>query len=147
MTKSRNHSFLVLRLNPDEDLKKKIASICEKNKIMAGAVVSVVGSLKNLNIRLANSNAFLKREEKMEVLSLQGSISVSGIHLHISVADSQGNVMGGHLMDENHIFTTLEMVILIFEDLIFDRKIDNQTGYKELMISRSNLSHRLNPCT
>ncbi|MBN8536315.1 MAG: DNA-binding protein [Deltaproteobacteria bacterium] len=140
MTKSRKHSFLVLRLNPDEDLKKKIASICEKNKIMAGAVVSVVGSLKNLNIRLANSNAFLKREEKMEVLSLQGSISVSGVHLHISVADSKGNVMGGHLMDENLIFTTLEMVILIFEDLIFDRKIDNHTGYKELIINGSNLS-------
>jgi predicted DNA-binding protein with PD1-like motif len=140
VTKSRKHSFLVLRLNPDEDLKKKIASICEKNKIMAGAVVSVVGSLKNLNIRLANSNAFLKREEKMEVLSLQGSISVSGVHLHISVADSKGNVMGGHLMDENLIFTTLEMVILIFEDLIFDRKIDNHTGYKELIINGSNLS-------
>ncbi len=140
MTKSRKHSFLVLRLNPDEDLKKKIASICEKNKIMAGAVVSVVGSLKNLNIRLANSNSFLKREEKMEVLSLQGSISVSGVHLHISVADSKGNVMGGHLMDENLIFTTLEMVILIFEDLIFDRKIDNHTGYKELIINGSNLS-------
>jgi predicted DNA-binding protein with PD1-like motif len=140
VTKSRKHSFLVLRLNPDEDLKKKIASICEKNKIMAGAVVSVVGSLKNLNIRLANSNAFLKREEKMEVLSLQGSISVSGVHLHISVADNKGNVMGGHLMDENLIFTTLEMVILIFEDLIFDRKIDNHTGYKELIINGSNLS-------
>lgn len=140
MKKSRKHSFLVLRLNPDEDLKKKIASICEKNKIMAGAVVSVVGSLKNLNIRLANSNAFLKREEKMEVLTLQGSISVSGVHLHISVADSKGNVMGGHLMDENIIFTTLEMVILIFEDLIFDRKIDNHTGYKELIINGSNLS-------
>lgn len=140
MTKSRKHSFLVLRLNPDEDLKKKIASICEKNKIMAGAVVSVVGSLKNLNIRLANSNAFLKREEKMEVLSLQGSVSVSGVHLHISVADSKGNVMGGHLMDENIIFTTLEMVILIFEDLIFDRKIDNQTGYNELIINGSILS-------
>lgn len=140
MTKSRKHSFLVLRLNPDEDLKKKISSICEKNNIMAGAVVSVVGSLKNLNIRLANSNAFLKREEKMEVLSLHGSISVSGVHLHISVADSKGNVMGGHLMDENLIFTTLEMVILIFEDLIFDRKIDNHTGYKELIINGSNLS-------
>ncbi len=140
MTESRNHFFLVLRLNPDEDIKKNITLICEKNKIRAGTVVSVVGSLKNLNIRLANSNGFLKREEKMEVLSLQGSISVSGVHLHISVADGKGNVLGGHLMDENIIFTTLEIVILVFEDLVFERKLDNKTGYKELMIQSLNLS-------
>jgi predicted DNA-binding protein with PD1-like motif len=133
---SEKNSFLVFRLNPDEDLKKAINNICLDKKIKAACVVSVVGSLKNVNIRLANSNEFLKIDEKFEVLSLQGLISEAGIHLHISISNSKGQVFGGHLMDGNIVFTTCEVVLLLMNDLIFNRELDSKTGFKELKISR-----------
>ncbi len=136
MLSSEKNSFLVFRLNPDEDLKKAINNICLDKKIKAACVVSVVGSLKNVNIRLANSNEFLKIDEKFEVLSLQGLISEAGIHLHISISNSKGQVFGGHLMDGNIVFTTCEVVLLLMNDLIFNRELDSKTGFKELKISR-----------
>lgn len=136
MLSSEKNSFLVFRLNPDEDLKKAINNICLDKKIKAACVVSVVGSLKNVNIRLANSNEFLKIDEKFEVLSLQGLISEAGIHLHISISNSKGQVFGGHLMDGNIVFTTCEVVLLLMNDLTFNRELDSKTGFKELKISR-----------
>lgn len=136
MLSSEKNSFLVFRLNPDEDLKKAINNICLDKKIKAACVVSVVGSLKSVNIRLANSNEFLKIDEKFEVLSLQGLISEAGIHLHISISNSKGQVFGGHLMDGNIVFTTCEVVLLLMNDLTFNRELDSKTGFKELKISR-----------
>ena len=136
MLSSEKNSFLVFRLNPDEDIKKAINTICLDKKIKAACVVSVVGSLKNANIRLANSNEFLKFNEKFEILSLQGLISEAGIHLHISISNYKGQVYGGHLMDGNIVFTTCEVVLLLMNDLTFNRELDSKTGFKELKISR-----------
>ena len=132
MLSSEKNSFLVLRLNPDQDIKKELNAICLDRKIKAACIVSTVGSLKSVNIRLANSNKFLERDEKFEVLSIQGLISEAGIHLHISISNSKGQVFGGHLMDGNIVFTTCEIVLLLMEDLIFNRELDPNTGFKEL---------------
>lgn len=136
MLSSEKNSFLVFRLSPDEDIKRAINTICLDKKIKAACVVSVVGSLKSANIRLANSNEFLKLNEKFEILSLQGLISEAGIHLHISISNSKGQVYGGHLMDGNIVFTTCEVVLLLMNDLTFNRELDSKTGFKELKILR-----------
>lgn len=127
----KTHFF---RLHPHQDIKKEILDFVFKNKIKAGVIVSAVGSLENLNIRLANSSTVLQKKEKFEVLSLNGTLSLEGVHLHISVANSTGQCFGGHLLDENFIFTTLEVSILEFKDVEFLRQHDPQTGYKELII-------------
>lgn len=131
---SENHSVIVINLNPFQDLKKELQLLCQKNQIHAAAVISVVGSLEKLNIRLANSGEFYSREEKFEILSLQGLLSYQGLHLHLAVADAKGQVVGGHLLDGNLIYTTCELVLLIMNDLNFEREYDNSTGYKELKI-------------
>lgn len=132
-----------MKLNPEQDLKKELHSFCQKNQVQAAAVVSVVGSLKSLNIRLANSTEFYIREEKFEILSLQGLLSQQGLHLHLSVADSKGHVVGGHLMDGNLIFTTCELVLLLIKDLSFEREFDSSTGYKELKIIAAKSSQQV----
>lgn len=132
MKLSKSNYFLTQRFLPGQDLKKELAKLCFENKIKAGCLVSVVGSLSRINIRLANSHQFLKLDEKFEVLALQGLVSLEGLHLHLTVANSQGQVYGGHLMEENIIFTTFEMVLLVMEDIVFHRELDPATGYKEL---------------
>lgn len=124
------------RLLPNDDLKIQLGKICLEKNIQAACIASSVGSLKNLNLRLANSQTFLKRTENFEIISLNGTISIHGIHLHMSVSDHQGNVIGGHLMDENIIYTTCELVILELPDFKFSRETDSSTGFKELKISK-----------
>ncbi|MCY7324455.1 MAG: DUF296 domain-containing protein, partial [Phormidesmis sp. CAN_BIN36] len=69
-----------------------------------------------------------------EILSLNGTLSVNGLHLHIAIADSVGNTIGGHLDNDSIIYTTAEIAIGASEDLIFLRSPDPQTGFLELEI-------------
>lgn len=125
-----------LKLEPGQDLKKEILNYCRSKKLSAGFVVSGIGSLKTLNLRLANSKDFLKKEEFFEILSLQGSLTENAVHLHMSVADSRGQCFGGHLMDGCEIYTTAEILIQELTDYKFERVLDPKTGYPELKIQK-----------
>jgi len=67
---------------------------------------------------------------------LIGTLSAGGMHLHISISDSVGKVLGGHLLEGCMIHTTAEIVLLESLDLKFTREEDAQTGYKELRVSK-----------
>ena len=79
-----------LRLFPGQDLKKELNAFALKLGLRAGFVVSCCGSLKILKMRLADSVTLFERAEKFEILSLQGTLSPDGAHLHISVGDREG---------------------------------------------------------
>ncbi len=121
-----------MRLLPQQDLKIEIAKLCATKNIHAGCIGSSVGSLCQINLRLSGADTFLKKTEKFEVISLNGTISLNGIHLHVAVSDSLGNVFGGHLMDGNIIYTTCELIIFELTDISFSREHDQTTGFKEL---------------
>jgi hypothetical protein len=128
--------YLVFRLEPHDDLKKKIEAITRESNIQAGAIISCVGSLEQVHLRFANQNIGTKRQGFHEILSLTGTVSVEGVHLHMAVADTNGRVTGGHLLDENLIYTTAEITLAVFTDIIFRREIDPTYGYRELVIQK-----------
>lgn len=128
----------ILRLSPNADLKESLAALCEEKKIDAGVILTCVGSLRVANIRFANQDTSETIEGYHEIVSLVGMISRHGIHVHISISDSSGKTVGGHLMNGSLIYTTAEIAIGILPDLVFDRKIDPDTGYKELHVSKKN---------
>jgi predicted DNA-binding protein with PD1-like motif len=72
---------------------------------------------------------------ELEILSLSGTLSPDGAHLHIAVADSQGAVIGGHLCAGSLVRTTAELVIGLLPDWRISRELDPATGYPELRIS------------
>lgn len=59
---------------------------------------------------------------------------MSGSHLHISVSDSTGKTIGGHLLQGCKIFTTAEIVILSSSTFQFKREKDGTTPWDELQI-------------
>jgi predicted DNA-binding protein with PD1-like motif len=132
-----NMRTYALRLKPKEDLKKEIIKFTETNNIAAGIILTCVGSLSNVNIRLADEDKSLSLGEKFEILSLTGTLSKDGVHMHISIANSEGRVVGGHLLDGCIIYTTAEIVIGEIEDMIFSRRYSSDTGFKELDIAAS----------
>ncbi|MEO6406802.1 MAG: PPC domain-containing DNA-binding protein [Ferruginibacter sp.] len=123
-----------LRLMPGSDLRAGIENFVKDKKIKAGWLVTCAGSLINYNIRFANSPAGTTGSGHFEILSLSGILSENGSHIHISIADSLGHTIGGHLLEGCKIYTTTEIVFVESSRYLFTREDDGTSGYKELQI-------------
>ncbi len=119
---------------PGDDLRQALIVFCKENSILAGSILSSVGSLKTVKIRKASSDSFYVSDSAHEIITLSGLVSTDGVHIHISVADSLGQVLGGHLSDGNIVFTTVELVLASFPTIQFAREFDPATGFNELKI-------------
>lgn len=124
------------RLLPGQNLRKEIEQLVQDENIQAGVLLSCVGSLNAAKLRLADGDTLRSWEKLFEIVSCTGTVSVNGVHLHASISDQEGNVIGGHLNSEgNIIHTTVELVILDLEETMFTREADESTGYSELVVS------------
>ncbi len=127
------HAF---RLKPGEDLKKEIQKLVTEKQIKAGWISTGVGSLTNYNIRFANQPAGSIDSGHFEITSLTGTVSVNGSHIHISLSDSTGKTIGGHLLDGCTVYTTAEIVILSSDEFVFKREKDGTTQWEELQVEK-----------
>ena len=123
-----------LRLKPETDLKQSLQEFTQVRQIQAGFILTAIGSLQQAKIRFANQSNSTLLNDKFEIISLNGTLAETGLHLHISVADQVGKTIGGHLDYGCIIYTTAEIVIGISQELVFVRTVDAATGYKELEI-------------
>lgn len=123
-----------LRLKPGADLKKSITDFVKKNNIEAGWIASCAGSLTHYAIRFANMPGISTGDGHFEIVSLSGTVSENGSHLHISISDSTGHTIGGHLSDSSIVYTTAEIIIQQATNLVFTREKDGSTEWEELQI-------------
>ncbi|NJK39077.1 MAG: DNA-binding protein [Oscillatoriales cyanobacterium RM2_1_1] len=123
---------LPLRLRPDQDLRLSLEASVKAHQIQAGFILTAVGSLTQATLRLADQSDDICVQQKFEIVSLGGTLSIYGIHLHLAVADSRGQTLGGHLQAGCLIYTTAEIVLGISETHVFYRPIDPETGFREL---------------
>jgi len=122
------------RLKPHQDLFDSIEEFVRAREIQAGCVLSSVGSLTHATLRLANRSTYTEYEGPFEIVSLTGTVSVHGSHLHISFSDGDGKTTGGHLVSGCKIYTTAEMVIAVIEDVVYKREFAEDSGYEELVV-------------
>lgn len=127
------HAF---RLKPGADIRKEIEAYLKANNIHAGWISSCVGSLTQYNIRFADQPNGSKDSGHFEIVSLVGTLSINGSHIHISVSDSTGKTIGGHLLDSNFVYTTAEIIIQEDKGFVFTREKDGSTPWEELQIKR-----------
>ena len=130
------HAF---RLEPDTDLRQSLLAFCANQELEAAYILSCVGSLQRTVIRFADRNEGTVLEHKLEILTLSGTLSKYGCHLHICVADAEGKVSGGHLLDGSLVYTTAEVVLGEVPEMVFKREKDAKTGWLELEILGVNL--------
>lgn len=125
------HTYTV-RLMPDQDLRTEVENFVRQHDVKAGVVLSLVGSLKTACLRV-NGGHELQRGGPFEIVGATGTVSINGCHIHISLADRNGAVIGGHLKKGCVVHTTVEVVIghLIGEE--YKRELDPSTGYDELV--------------
>ena len=123
-----------IRLKPEQDLKASLKTFVEQNNIQSGFILTTVGSLKQATLLFASQDETQVFEERFEIVSLVGTLSTHGLHLHISLSDKNGKTIGGHLVDGCIIYTTAEIIVGTTENFTFLRTVDTVTGYKELEI-------------
>ncbi len=134
MSSSENVQVYALRLKPGEDLRYSIENYVKENKISAGWITTCAGSLTDYNIRFANQEKGSTGSGHFEIVSLTGTLSVNGSHIHISMSDSTGKTIGGHLLAGCKIYTTAEIIIQSSDQLVFKREKDGTTPWEELQI-------------
>ena len=125
-----------LRLRPGDDLRDGIQAYVDARGIEAGWIMTCVGSLTEYHLRYADQEGGDGRRGHFEIVSLVGTVSIHGSHLHLSVSDEGGRTIGGHLLDGNPVYTTAEIVIGESREFRFLREDDGSTGYRELQIER-----------
>ncbi len=128
------HAF---RLTKGQDLKKEIEKYSKAHNISAGVIVCCVGCVDQYSLRLADGKSKITKIENMEIVSITGTISSNGCHIHISFSDVNGFVVGGHLIEGCLVNTTAEIVLWELEKHHFERAFDEMTGYYELVIHQS----------
>ncbi|MBI2331639.1 MAG: DNA-binding protein [Chloroflexi bacterium] len=125
----KSHTF---RLKPGQDLFDSIEEFVKQNNIEAGCILSSVGSLTHATLRLANRSDYNEYDGHFEIVSMAGTVSVHGSHLHIAISNSDGVTFGGHLVSGCKIYTTAEIVLLELEDVVYKREMyENDSGYEE----------------
>ena len=128
---------LALRLHPGEDLRtsltKAFAELQASQNTTAACVISAVGSLSRAVLRYADQPNGTVLQEPLELITLSGTLSPDGVHLHACVATARGEMRGGHVMPGCIVRTTAEIVLAPLPGWVFTREHDAQTGFKELV--------------
>ena len=118
------------RLHRGQDLYAAIEAYVKDHHIAAGAVVSGVGCVSRWRLRDATGVRGRSGEEDVEIVSLMGTVSEHGCHLHASFSRADLSAFGGHLLPGCVVNTTAEI-----PDRAFTRQPDSETGYDELVIA------------
>ena len=113
---------------------EEIEAYAKAHHIAAGAVVSGVGCVSRWRLRDATGVRVRSGEEDVEIVSLMGTVSEYGCHLHASFSREDLSAFGGHLLPGCTVNTTAEIVLAEIRSCVFTRRPDSETGYEELEI-------------
>ena len=121
------------RLDLDTEIISQIADLAKREEIKTG-VFSVIGALKRAELAYYDQTAQEYRtipvERPIELASCSGNISLRDgqpfVHAHAVLADSEGRIIGGHLMKGDVFAAELYLQELLGERLI--REHDPATG-------------------
>ena len=125
-----------IRLTKGDDLRASIEKVCLDNGFDTAIVLSGVGCLYEIRIRLAKALGYLENKEDYEIVSLTGTISKGNAHIHISLSDDTGKTIGGHLEKGCLVNTTCELVLGVLEEYVSERPYDENTGYDEIVFTK-----------
>ena len=112
----QNYTF---RLASGQDLFDSIQALVREKQVEAACFLTGVGSLTHAAFRLAN----------------RGTLPawVSSTYF---CGDEHGKTIGGHLGSRCTVYTTAEIVIAVFDEMVYKRKFAEDSGYEELAVYR-----------
>ncbi len=139
---------VVIGLGPGEMLLESIRAACRKAKVVNGAVVSGVGTLKTCRMHYIEhtdfppKDRFFTIEKPLELVSVSGIIADGEPHLHIVISHADSEVWAGHLEDGSEVAYLAEIAILRFNGLRLARRLDEDRKIKLIGPKRKQRSPR-----
>ena len=85
-----------LHLQAGSDVRRSLEQLALEHNA-GGFVLSVVGNLSQAAFACPGKSAPTVLAGELEIITLQGTISPDGVHLHLSFSDASCQVLGGHL--------------------------------------------------
>ena len=75
--------FYVKRLTKGDDLKKEIEQLFYENKLSAAVILSGVGCLNHVEIRLAKGKDYFIKDDDYEITNYSKCIKLKDMEVHI----------------------------------------------------------------
>jgi uncharacterized protein len=108
--------FVVLRLDPGEDVLLSLRAAVEEQGIRNAAILSGVGSLDRYHFHVVKTtsmppgNTFVQGEGPFDILTVTGLVVDGGVHAHITFSNTE-LAMGGHLEEGCRVLTFAVIVL------------------------------------
>lgn len=139
MQSAEENDHIVIKLDDGEDVFEAFEMVTDKHKLESALILSGIGMLRELEIGYYDGEKYqlARFVDPMELLSMHGSITKgkeNRIHAHVSLANREHNVFGGHLMRAK-VCVLNEIVLLRMNQVELSRKLNQKSGLMELEIS------------
>ncbi|QNI96887.1 PCC domain-containing protein [Synechococcus sp. RS9902] len=105
---------LPLKLAPGSDLRLSLDELAQRDGI-SGFVLGVVGNLTKASFQCPGQAEPTVLEGDLEVITLNGTFSPEGVHLHLSLSDGACQVWGGHLEPGTIVQKGVDLLIGVLE--------------------------------
>ena len=122
------------RLERGDDLLGQLTALAQQEGVETGTI-SFFGALEHAHLAYYDQAAqtYVDREQEgpLELTSGLANVSLRDgqpfVHAHVTVADSSGQVWGGHLLEGSRLFAC-EFVLEIWDGEPWERTLDGVTG-------------------
>ena len=130
----RSKRTFIGKLKHGADLLEELTAICIEKNINLGSI-KALGAVRKVRLGYYDQDVreynFFDIDKHLEITDLTGNISLRDekpmIHAHITVADSNGHVFGGHLAEGTIVFAC-EFIITELDGTQLVRGFDEETG-------------------
>ena len=129
---------LPVRLPPGVDLRRELERLGNEHLPTGAFVLAGIGSLVDPRLRFAGREDESALVGPYELVTLSGTLTPQGAHLHASLSAEDGQVLGGHITYGNVVRTTAEVLLVELAAWSLTRVHDTSTGFLELKASSVN---------
>ena len=105
---------LPLKLTPGSDLRLSLEELA-RTQHLSGFVLGVVGNLSRAAFQCPGQPQPTVLEGDLEVITLNGTLSPEGVHLHLSLSDGACQVWGGHLEPGTLVQKGVELLVGVLD--------------------------------
>ncbi|MCP4974065.1 MAG: DUF296 domain-containing protein [Prochlorococcus sp.] len=106
---------LASKLPAGSDLRLSLEQLA-KQEDSSGFVLGVVGNLSRAVFQCPEQPEPTVLEGNLEIITLNGTVSPSGVHLHLSVSDGSCQVLGGHLEPGSLVLKGVDVLLGLIDE-------------------------------
>lgn len=106
---------LPLHLGPGSDLRHSLEQLAVDEQV-SGFVLGVVGNLAQAAFQCPGQAEPTVVRGDLEIITLNGTLSPQGVHLHLSLSDGSCQVWGGHLEHGTLVLKGADLLVGVLTD-------------------------------